>query len=64
MFMLTEFEDNMETVMFTPASGFYATEGLGKNEMRIAYVLEADKMRRGAELIKLGIEAYNKKQDK
>ena len=64
MFMLTEFDDNGETVMFTPAGGFYATPGLGKDEMRIAYVLAPDKMRRGAELIKLGIEAYNKKLGK
>lgn len=64
MFMLTEFDDNGETVMFTPAAGFYATPGLGKDEMRIAYVLAPEKMRRGAELIKLGIEAYNKKLGK
>ncbi|MCQ2545171.1 MAG: pyridoxal phosphate-dependent aminotransferase [Clostridia bacterium] len=64
MFMLTEFEDKGETVMFTPAAGFYATPGLGKDEMRIAYVLAPEKMRRGAELIKLGIEAYNKKLGK
>ena len=50
--------------MFAPAVGFYATPGLGKDEMRIAYVLSPDKMRRGAELIKLGIEAYNKKLGK
>ena len=59
MFLLKEFDDNGETVMFAPAAGFYATEGLGKNEMRIAYVLNQDSMRRGAELIRLGIEAYN-----
>ena len=64
MFLLTEFDDNGETVMFAPAAGFYATKGLGKDEMRIAYVLSPDKMRRGAELIKLGIEAYNKKLGK
>ncbi|MDD4199902.1 MAG: pyridoxal phosphate-dependent aminotransferase [Eubacteriales bacterium] len=64
MFMLTEFDDNGETVMFTPAAGFYATPGLGKDEMRIAYVLTPEKMRRGAELIKLGIEAYNRKLGK
>ena len=58
MFLLKEFDDKGETVMFAPAAGFYATEGLGKNEMRIAYVLNQDSMRRGAELIKLGIEAY------
>ena len=64
MFLLTEFDDKGETVMFAPAAGFYATPGLGKDEMRIAYVLSPEKMRRGAELIKLGIEAYNKKLGK
>ncbi len=58
MFLLKEFDDKGETVMFAPAAGFYATEGLGKNEMRIAYVLNQESMRRGAELIRLGIEAY------
>lgn len=64
VFLLTEFEDNGETVMFAPAAGFYATPGLGKDEMRIAYVLNKEDMRRGTELIKLGIEAYNKKLGK
>lgn len=59
MFMLNEFEHNGETVMFTPAEGFYETEGLGKDEIRIAYVLNAKDMARSAELIRLGIEAYN-----
>lgn len=61
MFLLEEFEDNGETVMFAPAEGFYATPGLGKDEMRIAYVLNQEDMRRGVELIRLGLEAYNKK---
>lgn len=60
LFLLEEFEDNGETVMFAPAEGFYATPGLGKDEMRIAYVLNQDNMRRGVELIRLGLEAYNK----
>ena len=64
MFMLEEFEDNGETAMFAPAEGFYATPGIGKDEMRIAYVLNQDDMRRGVELIRLGIEAYNKKLGK
>lgn len=59
MFLLTEFEDNGETVMFAPAEGFYATPGLGREEMRIAYVLNQKDMARGVELIRLGIEAYN-----
>ncbi len=61
MFLLTEFEDNGETVMFAPAEGFYATPGLGREEMRIAYVLNKKDMARGVELIRLGIEAYNKR---
>ncbi|MGN0693486.1 MAG: pyridoxal phosphate-dependent aminotransferase [Lentihominibacter sp.] len=64
MFLLKEFDDNGETVMFAPAEGFYSTPGLGKDEMRIAYVLDKDSMRRGAQLIALGIEAYNKKLGK
>ena len=62
MFLLTEFDDNGETVMFAPAEGFYATPGLGKDEMRIAYVLKKEDMRRGVELIRLGIEAYNNRK--
>ena len=64
MFLLEDFDDNGETVMFAPAEGFYATEGLGRDELRIAYVLNKQDMRRGVELIRLGLEAYNKKQHK
>ena len=59
MFLLEEFEDNGETVMFAPAAGFYATPGLGKDELRIAYVLKQEDMKRAVELIRLGLEAYN-----
>ena len=45
--------------MFAPAAGFYATEGLGKDELRIAYVLKQEDMKRAVELIRLGLEAYN-----
>ncbi len=63
IFLLSEFDDNGETVMFAPAEGFYATEGLGKNEIRIAYVLNKHDMRRGVELIRLGLEAYNERKN-
>jgi aspartate aminotransferase len=59
MFLLQEFEDNGETVMYAPAAGFYGTPGLGKDEIRIAYVLKQEDMRRAVELLRLGIEAYN-----
>lgn len=58
MFLLREYRDNNETVMFAPAQGFYGTEGLGKNELRIAYVLKCEDMVRGAQLIAGGLEAY------
>ncbi|MEG0829143.1 MAG: pyridoxal phosphate-dependent aminotransferase [Anaerovoracaceae bacterium] len=61
IWLLKEFDDNGETVMFAPAEGFYATPGLGTNEMRIAYVLNKKDMVRGVQLIRMGIEAYNKK---
>ncbi|HVI42544.1 MAG TPA: pyridoxal phosphate-dependent aminotransferase [Anaerovoracaceae bacterium] len=59
VWMLEEFDDDGETVMAAPADGFYATEGLGKNEIRIAYVLEADKLIRAIEILGKGLEAYN-----
>ncbi len=57
--LLTDFEDNGETVMFAPGAGFYATEGKGINEIRIAYVLNQKDLERAMDLLKLGIEAYN-----
>lgn len=61
-FLLTDFEDNGETVMVSPASGFYATEGLGKNEIRIAYVLEEKKLKRAIELLRIALEKYNERR--
>ena len=58
-FLLNEFEDNGETVMFAPGGGFYETEGSGKNEIRIAYVLKEADLKRAMELLALGIQRYN-----
>jgi len=59
IWMLEEFEDNGETIMLAPAEGFYATEGLGIDEARIAYVLNTKDMARAMDILKLGLEAYN-----
>jgi aspartate aminotransferase len=59
IWMLKEFEDNGETVMAAPADGFYATEGLGRDEIRIAYVLEPEKLKRAIEILGKGLAAYN-----
>jgi aspartate aminotransferase len=58
--MLSDFEYNNQTVMMAPASGFYATKGLGKNEVRIAYVLNEDSLRKAMECLQAGLEEYAK----
>ena len=58
--MLEEFSDNNETVMVAPASGFYSTKGSGKNQIRIAYVLNKESLIRSVELIKLALEQYKR----
>lgn len=63
-FLLEEFEDRGETVMYAPGHGFYATPGKGMNEIRIAYVTNPDDLRRSVELLGLGIQAYLRKQGK
>ena len=57
--LLEEFSDNGETVMMAPGGSMYATPGKGKNEVRMAYVLESDKLERAMEILKKAIEAYN-----
>ncbi len=59
--LLTDFSDNGETVMFAPGDGFYATPGKGYNEVRIAYVLQQRDLERAMDLLALGIEAYNRR---
>ena len=62
MFLLTEYRDNNETVMFAPAGGFYGTPGKGKSEIRIAFVLESSYIKRACQLIRTGLEAYKAKK--
>ncbi len=57
--LLEEFEDKGDTVMFAPGEGFYATPGKGKDEVRLAYVLKQANLERAMELLALGIKAYN-----
>ena len=57
--LLTEFDDHGDTVMFAPGGPFYATEGLGVDEIRIAYILKQQDLERAMDLLALGIQAYN-----
>jgi len=61
VFMLKDFNLNGETVMVSPAAGFYATSGLGKNEIRIAYVLNCKDLKKAMKILRKGIEEYNKR---
>lgn len=57
--MLSNFNYNGETVMMAPASGFYSTEGKGKNEVRIAYVLNAIDLKNAIKCLEEGLKVYN-----
>lgn len=62
--MLTDFHDNNETTMIAPGPGFYATAGRGRDEARLAYVLEADQCRRAVDVLARGIEQYQQSRRK
>ena len=56
---LDEFNYEGETVMMAPASGFYATPGLGRDEVRMAYVLKIEDLKRALVILEKALEAYN-----
>lgn len=56
--LLEDFEYNKQTVMVAPATGFYTTPGLGKNEVRIAYVLKIEDLANAMETLKHALEVY------
>ena len=63
--LLTDFHDSSansgqaETVMIAPAAGFYTTKGKGKNEVRIAYVLNTKDLKRAVKILKFSLKEYN-----
>ena len=56
---LTDFEYEGETIMMAPASGFYSTPGMGRDEVRIAYVLNKEDLKRAIIVLEKALEAYN-----
>ena len=56
--ILEDFEHNGQTVMMAPLSGFYSTPGLGKQEVRLAYVLEKDKLKQALVCLEKALEIY------
>lgn len=59
--LLTDFRDENETVMIAPAAGFYASPGRGKNEVRIAYVLNVNDLMRCIDILAKALQAYGSK---
>jgi aspartate aminotransferase len=58
--LLTDYDIDNETVMFAPAEGFYATEGMGRDEIRISYVLKEEDLKKAMNILKQGLIEYNK----
>jgi aspartate aminotransferase len=56
--LLEDFSFENQTVMMAPASGFYATKGLGKNEARIAYVLEKTALKNAVKCLEEALKVY------
>jgi aspartate aminotransferase len=56
--ILSDFEYKNQTVMMAPASGFYSTPGLGKQEVRIAYVLKKGDLAKAMETLAEALKVY------
>lgn len=56
--LLEEFQHEGQTVMMAPATGFYSTKGAGKNEVRLAYVLNKEALEKAVECLRAAIEQY------
>lgn len=56
---LSDFEYEGQTIFMAPASGFYTTPGLGKNEVRIAYVLNKEDLDKALTVLEKALETYN-----
>ncbi len=61
IWLLNNYQVNNETVMVAPAEGFYATPGLGRNELRIAYILNENDLRKAMHIFRSGLIEYLKK---
>ena len=58
---LTDFRLNGETVMMAPAAGFYRDPDLGRNQVRLAYVLKKEDLQRCLMLLRAALKAYNRR---
>jgi aspartate aminotransferase len=59
--LIEEYDDQRETVLLAPAQGFYATRGKGMNEVRLAFMLKIDDLKRSLIILKKALEVYQRK---
>ena len=64
IWLLKDFNIDNETVIFAPAEGFYATEGLGRDEVRMCYVIDAKDLKKAMRILKEGLIKYKKEVEK
>ncbi len=57
--LLENFSLNNETIMVAPAAGFYSSDGLGKNQVRIAYVLKEEDLKAAINILREALKEYN-----
>lgn len=57
-YLLTDFQINNETVMLAPAEGFYATPGLGRDEIRISYCINSEDLKKAMTILDKGLQEY------
>lgn len=62
IWLLEHFDIDGETLMMAPANGFYSSPEDGKNEVRLAYVLEENKLRKAFHILDKGLKAYNNRK--
>jgi len=60
IWLLTDYHVDGETIMAAPAEGFYATAGLGRDELRLAYILNEDDLKKAMHIFKTGFAEYQK----
>jgi aspartate aminotransferase len=61
--LLESFEHEGQTVMLAPATGFYSTPGLGKKEVRLAYVLNLNDINKAMNCLEIALKEYNSQKN-
>jgi aspartate aminotransferase len=61
--ILSDFEYEGSTLMMAPGTGFYSTPDRGKNEVRIAYVLNNDELKKAVKVLRKALEVYPERRE-